>query len=240
MTDPVQAVAPVLQRFQELFGPRLQAFLVYGERQKPAGGSGAGSRHVHTLALVDQLTGDDLAACAPSVPDWRKQGLATPLVLSAAEFARSLDAFPLEYGEIIADHLLVAGTDPFEHLQARPADLRRACEVQAKSHLLHLREGYLETGGKPEAVAALIRASAPALAALLRNVARLEGAPADDHATVAHHTRHRLGLDGDTIHDVLALTQQPERLNAAGAQRLFPAYLDAVERLVHYVDTWTS
>src|SRR5690242_21130273 len=29
-----------------------------------------------------------------------------------------------------------------------PADLRRACEVEARGHLLHLREGYIAAGDR--------------------------------------------------------------------------------------------
>ena len=67
---------------------------------------------------------------------------ATPLLLAAHEFGRSLDAFPFEFGAILADHVVVSGSDPFDGPPRRPADLRRACEVQARSHLLHLREGF--------------------------------------------------------------------------------------------------
>ena len=87
---------------------------------------------------------------------WHDAGLATPLLLAAHEFGRSLDAFPLEFGAILADHVVVAGSDPFDGLRVDAADLRRACEVQARSHLLHLREGYLETRGRGDALADLI------------------------------------------------------------------------------------
>src|SRR5947209_9568481 len=56
----------------------------------------------------------------------------------------------------------------------RSSDLR-ACEVQARGHLLHLREGYLETRGRNDALAVLIVRSAPAFAALVSNLARLDG-----------------------------------------------------------------
>ena len=56
-------------------------------------------------------------------------------------------------------------------------DLRRACEVQVKSHLLHLRE---ELPRKRRAdiadIETLVRESAPGFAALLRHLARLEEA----------------------------------------------------------------
>lgn len=233
MPDLARTLAPVLLKLREIFGSRLRAFLTYGERTHPA------SEAIHTLALVETLTFDDLAACAPEIAAWHKRGIATPLLLPADEFARSLDVFPLEYGEIIADHRLLDGADPFEPLQIGEADLRRACEVQAKSHLLHLREGYLEVTGRPKAVVDLIVDSAPALAALLRNIARLEGVSFDDRDSLAGHMRGRLSLETDVLRDVLALAGDGHP-DADAAIRLFPAYLDAVDRLSRYVDTWNA
>src|SRR5205807_2291386 len=109
---------------------------------------------------------------------WHDRGLATPLLVAAHEFDRSLDAFPIEFGAILADYSVAAGADPFAGLAVDPADLRRACEVQARSHLLHLREGYLETRGRSDALSDLIVKSAAPFAALLVALARLEGHPA--------------------------------------------------------------
>ena len=71
--------------------------------------------------------------------------------------------------------------------RSRDEDLRRACETQIKSHLVHLREGFIESGGRPQAIADLVAASAPAFAALLRNVARLNGG--DDPTSANEATR---------------------------------------------------
>ena len=60
---------------------------------------------------------------------------------------------------------VVSGTQSVRRPARRPADLRRACEVQARSHLLHLREGYIETRGRSDALAvAHCRGSAAPLA----------------------------------------------------------------------------
>ncbi len=83
-----------------VFGTRLQALVAYGldaPSDPPV---------VHSLGLVDRLTFDDLAACVPLTSNWHRRGLAVPLLLEVDEFRRTLDAFPLEYGEIIADHVL--------------------------------------------------------------------------------------------------------------------------------------
>ena len=134
---------------------------------------------MQTLAMVETLTGADLRACAASVERWHDAGLATPLLLAANEFERSLDAFPLEFGGILADHLVIAGNNPFDGLRVEPADIRRACEVQARSHLLHLREGFLETRGRADALAVLIVRSAAPFAALIREPGAAAGCSGD-------------------------------------------------------------
>ena len=109
--------------------------------------------------------------------------MATPLMLPRRRFMRSLDTFPLEYGEIIRAHELVYGDNPFSSA-AIARRLRRACELQAKSHLVHLREAFIESGGRPTGVAELVTTSAPAFTLLLRNVARLNSVTTDDRSEV--------------------------------------------------------
>ena len=151
---------------------------------------------------------------------WHEAGLATPLILESPEFARSLDAFPFEFGAILADHVIVSGRNPFEGLHVDPADVRRACEVQARSHLLHLREGYIETQGRSDAVADLIARSAAPLSALLKSVARLNGG----------------GPVDSVLAEVVALNGKA--LSSDIARRLFPEYLSAVEHLTNEIDRW--
>ena len=193
---------------------------------------------VHTLAVVDGLTAADLRACAARVGSWHEAGLATPLMLAAHEFERSLDAFPFEFGDILSNHVIVSGNNPFEGLSVDPADFRRACEVQARGHLTHLREGYLETRGRADALAVLIVRSAPAFATLIASIAGLEKRTPDDVVSAARFADKTLGLHGTTVVDIVALAGITE-ISSADAERLFPPYLEAVERLVNYVDGWT-
>src|SRR5690349_14900828 len=168
-----------------VFGSRLVSLIAYGVHAASAAGAHDGhDRHDHgghqaaaarTLAIVESLSAQDLRACADRVAAWHDMGLATPLVLIAQEFERSLDVFPLEFGAILSDYAVIAGRDPFEQLTVDPADVRRACEVQARGHLLHLREGFIEAAGNGHAVAVLVVQSAAPFAALLTSVARLEG-----------------------------------------------------------------
>jgi hypothetical protein len=201
---------------QRIFSARLKSLVAYGAMEATPDG-------IHTLALVERLTFHDLAACAPLVSGWRKAGLDVPLLLSRDEFLRTLDVFPVEYGGIIARHVVILGENPFAGMEVNDADLRRACELQAKSHLIHLREGYLESGGQPKAVARLMAASAPSLGALVEHLERLEPGAAERAGVSPELIREVVTADASIITDPSAL---------------FARYLAAVERLWQQVDKW--
>jgi hypothetical protein len=242
------SVAILERDLREIFGARLQSLVAYGVGAKErshadehAPGHHAERPLAHTMAVADTLTADDLRACAGRLGTWHDAGLATPLLLAAHEFERSLDAFPLEFGAIVADHVVVSGRNLFDGACVDPTDLRRACEVQARSHLLHLRQGYVEARDNGDALGVLIVQSAAPFAALLAAVARLQGAresTARDAAAAGRHVERLLDLPGSAISDVVKLAGITE-ISAAEAARIFPAYLHATEQLVKFVDGWT-
>jgi hypothetical protein len=215
---------------RRIFGERLLSVVAYGlKKPSPA------PRTIHSLALLQRLAFADLAACAPLASTWRRRALAVPLLLEREEFFRTLDVFPLEYGDIIANHVVIAGPDPFAGTGVAPNDVRRACELAAKSHLIHLREAFVETGGSAEAVSELISASAPAFRALLDNIARL----ADDDDDVAASAERQVGIPASVVREVLS-AGAGTRSTIAEPTAFLAQYIAAAERVWEYVDTWRA
>ena len=246
--DVPDAVRALERDLKGIFGSRLQSFVMYGvhhtrHRDEAHGAHGHDAPPARTLAVVESLTLDDLRGAARRLDAWHDAGLATPLVVAAGELTRSVDVFPLELSAILADHVVVSGENALASLAVDPADVRRACEVQARSHLLHLREGFLETRGRGDALSLLILQSAPAFAALVTSLARLDGQLGGDVAAAARHVERMLNIVGDgaatdgVASDVVKLTQARD-LSSAEAERLFAPYLAIVEKLVNYVDGW--
>jgi len=134
------------------------------------------------------------------------------LLIVESELRRALDAFPLELSEIIATRRIIAGTDLFADIVIAKQDLRRACEVQARGHVLHLREGYIEAAGDTKKVSALVSSAITPFRALVKNVARLEGMSPKALVTT-------LELDN--------------------FEKGFADALRAAERIVEYVDRWS-
>lgn len=213
-----------------IFGNRLQSLCAYGQ-------VGDDAAETRSIALVERLSFEDLAACAPLARSWDRQGLAVPLILERDEFTRTLDVFPLEYGEIIAHHVHVYGHDPFEGLTVAEADLRRGCELQAKSHLIHLREGFLESGGDARAIAALIGASAPGFVRLLTNLVGLVAPGLSRGGDVPAEAEEHLGVPAGLTREVLAIGSGASS-TIADPTALLARYVAAVERLWELVDGW--
>jgi hypothetical protein len=224
-----RALDGLAAELDRVFGSRLLSIAAYG-LHAPA----VPPRVIHTVALVERLAFEDLAACVPLAPAWRRRSLAVPLILEREEFMRTLDVFPLEYGDIIAHHVLVAGDDLLAGARVSAADLRRACELSAKSHLIHLREGFLESGGDPEAVTRLISASAPAFRALLANIARLAD---DDDDDVAVTAERQMGVPSSVVREVMG-AGAGTHTTILDSTALLKRYIAAAERVWEYVDTW--
>jgi hypothetical protein len=223
-------LAVALHDLQHIFGERLQAFVAYGD---------ADASPAPSLALVRSISADDLGACAARAASWQRAGCATPLLLTGEEFAGSLDAFPIEYGAILDSHRVLFGGNPFAGLTIRDEDVRRACEVQVKSLLLHLREDFIECRGRSADVTALVADSAPAFAQLLRRLARLDDVVCTTNAEIANYACGRPKLDARVVGDVLALSRSASA-SGVDAVKLYPEYLAAVESLWRFVDSWRA
>ncbi|HUP39518.1 MAG TPA: hypothetical protein VM115_05330 [Vicinamibacterales bacterium] len=193
------SIESLAAQLKDIFGDRLRMVAAFGDKSS-------------TCAVVQSLTITDLDRCAGHAAAWNKAGVDTPLLIVEGDLRRALDAFPLELSEIISTRRIVAGSDLFDEVVVPKQDLRRACEVQARGHVMHLREAYIEAAADTKQITALVAAAAPPFRALVKNAARLDGIAPKALVT-------QLSLDN--------------------FEKGFPEALRAAERVVDYVDRWT-
>lgn len=238
---PEQATPDAVQQLvgdlRSVFQARLESVVLYGASGHLPGSLAGGPRDIaYTLALVESMSVADLRACAGHAPAWHARKVATPLLMTPRMLRRSLDVFPLELAEILANHRVLLGPDPFAGLTVPREHIRRACEVHARGHALHLREGFIESGADPKRLAQIVVDSAIPLASLLAGFSRLEGG-AEPPPAFLDGLAARAGFDAH----VLRAVDQAGRsgaMSASDAEAYFPGYIDAVERLVTYIDEW--
>lgn len=228
-----RAIDALARDLDETFGPRLHSLVAYPGNQ--ADGS------VHSCAIVDNLVFRDLVACLPTTENWHQRGVAVPLMLATGELERTIDIFPLEYASILADYVVVRGGDPFKGMAIALEDIRRATEGQAKSHLIHLREAFLESHGETTRIARLIASSAAPLRALLTNISRLvesTAGPLPDEALAAMVER-RMGVPAATVREVLKSSSGGHSA-IPDPSALLAHYVDAAQKIWQFVDGWRS
>lgn len=238
-----RAVDALARDLEQVFGARLQSLVVYPGHQ--------GDGSVHAMALIDNLVFRDLVACLPFTASWHHRGTGVPLLLTGEELRRSIDVFPLEYASILIDYAVVRGADPLRGLRIPVEDIRRACEAQAKGHLIHLREAFLESHAETTRVGRLIAASAAPLRALLTNIARLPGAagarqpgggspaPANlSDEALAALAEQRMNVPAAVIRDVLA-TSAHGHSAVTDPTHLLARYIEAAQKIWTYVDQWS-
>lgn len=212
------AFAKLAADLEHVFGARFTALVAYDAHR--------------SAAFAGSIGVADLAAAARLADGWARSGLAVPLLLTPAEFRRSLDTFPIEYGAILRRHVVIAGTPPFDGVSVAEADVRRALEVLAKGHVLHLRAGAIATGGRAAEGRDLIAASLDPFRALIVNAAQLTGHPADTDEDLAAFGAAHLALPADTLRGLLAIDEETDFDPSA----VMPVYLDAAERVWHALD----
>jgi hypothetical protein len=219
-----RAVARLADDARRVFGDRFVALVTYGVDASVIFASSVGS--------------DDLEALSPLVETWHHEGLPTPLVMTPDEFHRSLDAFPLEYQAMLDQHAVVAGTPPFEGVTIKPEDLRRGCETQARSHLIHLRQGWLQAAAHTDRLDGLLVRSATPFRALIANVARLHNAVRATNDDLAAFAERTIGMQPSIVRAILDLELHPEKVGAV--RKRLPEYLAATAQLWHFVDAWRA
>ena len=207
---------------------------VFADRFVALVASGPGA----SVAFVRDARASDLDALSALADTWHHDGVATPLVMTLDEFHRSLDTFPAEYQALIDHHVVIDGVSPLAGATVNANDLRRACEAQARGHLIHLRQGWINLGAQHHGLADLIAQSAGPLRLLLKNLARLQNvSPADDAALAAFAAEHT-GMSQPLVASILAVEGAPHRSRALVAE--LPAYLAACEHLWSYIDAWRA
>jgi hypothetical protein len=196
------------------------------------------SEHHATAAFVTSIGPADLDAVGALVETWTREHLATPLLIAVDEFQRSLDTFPAEYQALLDHHVVIDGVPPFDGVRINPDDLRRACEVQARGHLIHLRQGWIDAHGSSRRLEALLVRSAAPLRLVLSNLAQLQGEDHADDAALAAFASRAAGMSADLVRAVLAL-EGPAPAPHTLVPRL-PDYLADAERLWAFVDNWRA
>jgi hypothetical protein len=227
-----------VQEFQtdidDLFGDGAVALIVYGsaatEEFVPK------KSNVNILVVLDEDGIQNLQPVQKKIATWRKNRL-HPLFLTESYIERSLDSFPIEFLNMKSAYIILKGKDVLRHLEFDRADLRLQCERELKGNLLHLRQRFIQTQGKKNELAALVRESVTAFSAIFRALLFLKN---QDYAVgkrdVIRQACKAFDMDETLFSRLIAVHRGTDKPSQSELAVLMDAYIRQIRALSQQVD----
>ena len=215
-----------VKEVKEAFGDQLEGLLLYGSAVR--GEFLRGRSNLNILLLVSSCDSTVLKQYSALHRRWSKEQIVVPLFLTEEELRMSAAVFPLEFLEIQESHRVLDGRDPFIGFHVKTDRLREAVVQGLTSHIVRLRQRYVEGGGSDEATAILLPLSITSTIPLLRGVRRLLGRPPLSHSdAVISDVGEQLNLDLQGLLDAWLLKRGQISPGPREVPRLFDRYLQA-------------
>ena len=213
-----------------VFREKLEGMLLYGSAVR--GEFLPGRSNLNILLLVSSYDSAVLKQYSALHRHWSKEQIVVPLFLTEEELHISAAVFPLEFLEIQEQHRVLGGHDPFIGFHVKTDRLRDAVVQGVTSHLLRLRQRYVEGGGSDDATLILLPLSITSIIPLLRGVQRLIGRPVLSHSdAVIKDVAEQLKLDLQGLLDAWLLKRGQISPGPREVPRFFDRYLQAATLL---------
>ena len=216
-------------------GGRLRSVVSWGEAASD--GYRPGRSALALAAVVDRVDAPALRATARCVAGWKRSRVEIPLLFDPEYLERACDVFPLELLDLSDRHRVLYGDDPFAGLEVDLGHLRSEVEEQLRGKMLHLWDGYLQSGGDSEALRRLLTDTPPGFEVVARGMLRLRDAsrPGEPQALLAA-VESAFDVRVDVIRTLETARHDGKTLRREELERLFEAYLEEVRALVDRVD----
>jgi len=226
----------LVQGLKAVHGARLVAVVLYGSAV--TGEFDPERSNYNVLVVLEAITPADLRAARPLLEEWHAQGHPLPLYFTREEMADASDIFPMEFLDMSAAHRVLYGEDPFARLDIPTLHLRHQLEYELRGKLIRLRELYIPASHSAERVTALMTDSIGSFLVLFRHVLRLFGVsqPPFRRQEIVRRLGEMLSLDVAPFHAILDLRQAKRSLPQEEADRLFAAYVTAIQSVIERVD----
>lgn len=232
---PEERVRRFAGEMQAAYGAELASVVLYGSAAR--GEYRPGVSDLNVLVLLRTLTPAALRRASEAARAWVAQGNPPPLMMSVDEWRGSADVWAIELADMRDAHVTVMGDDPFAGIDIRLEHLRMQCERELKGKQIQLRERYLLFAGEPAELGELLTRSFSTFLVLFRTVLRLGGEPVErDAESVVRRLAERAGFDPAPLLEVHRARAGGEKPRPQADAPVVVGYLDAVRRVVEYVD----
>ncbi len=233
--SPEEIFPAVTEDFKRIFGKDILALILYGSGA--AGDYVPGKSDINFLVLLTGEGMDHLDKAVDTVARWRKRKVATPLFMTEEDITSSLDAYPIEFLNMKANHVLVYGEDVLGRISFKVYPLRLQCERELKGKIFHLRSGFLESDGRSKRIRELIKISLTAFISLFKALLFLKGIDIPPgRRDIIRAVAAEFSVDPAIFLTCTDIKEGVDRIAASDIKAVFEAYLKEITKLSQVVD----
>lgn len=234
-SKPAEIFGSFDAEYRRIFGEDLLSIVLYG--------SGAGDDYLpgrSDLNFLITLTEEGIGRLdlvIDTIARWRKRSVTVPLFMTRRDLAGSQDAYPIELINMKRQYIVVSGEDVLAGLSFDPCHIRLQLERELRGKLLHLRGGYLATGGSVRKIRELIALSLTAFVSLFSALLTLKNLaiPAGKRAVITA-AGTAFGFPAAVFLDCEEIRRKTDRFSSAQVREVFWRYLREVSRLCDQIE----
>ena len=225
----------LVTKLERAFNDRLVSVVLYGS----AASGDKHTRHsdLNVLCVLKQITPRELMEGETVLHWWRDKGHPSPLLMSEEEAHNSADCFPIEFRDMKDRRNVLYGPDVIADVKVDLKYYRAQIEHELRSKLLRLRQQGAQRLSDPVALLNLCVESAPSFCVLGRHALLAAGMDAKmDRRAVVRQLGAAIQMDVTPFEILLDLREDKSGPEAGDPGELFAKYLEAIQRLVEFVD----
>jgi hypothetical protein len=225
----------LVTRLERAFHDRLVSVVLYGS-------AASGEKHtrhsdLNVLCVLKQITPRELIEGETVLCWWRDKGHPSPLLMSEEEAHNSADCFPIEFRDMKDRRKVLYGPDVIADVKIDLKYYRAHIEHELRSKLLRLRQQGAQRLSDPVALLNLCVESVPSFCVLGRHALLAAGMEAKlDRRAVMRQLGAAIQMDVTPFEILLDLREDKSGPEAGDPGELFAKYLEAIQRLVEFVD----
>ena len=239
MADFRQQAEKFTAELRKALGERMRAAVLFGSAAR--GEATAGVSDVNVLLALEPVDAGALRDASPLARRWVKAGNTPPLVLGLEEFDTAVDAFAVEFSDMLEAREVLHGDDPLSRCQVETSELRLQVEREVRGKVVQLREGLLLAADAKERIGTLLGTALPSFTTYQRALIRLAGGTVPRRSEEVIEAAARLvGGDGAPFLRVWEARTKKQALKVAIDDPVVQGYYALAEQTAKFVDTVTE
>jgi len=232
---PDKTISDFVSRARDAAGANLDSIVLYGSAV--AGDFHPDFSNLNFLCVLRDTSLVALTALHSLAKWWDAQKQPPPLLLTRSELRCSADVFPIELMDMLQNHRVLFGDDPFTGLEVSPHNHRAQVEYELREKLILLRRHITLAGGHEKRLQDLLLRSVPSIATLFRHalIATGNAAPVSKDEAVRALAK-QVHFDPAAVESALDIRAHPSASRKLDVNDLLSKYLSAVEQVIAAVD----